>query len=676
MFGDHLSSTSSSGGPLSTTSSKSLLTGAVLVPPRPLMGAGASSTSSAGSGSCALSPPPNNRLSTKGNGDPKTSIEEHDEDLFIVFARGHKAAQRCLQLIKMLAILKTDSEENHGCILFQTQSAGFTYDGGLRADSAGWNLDGLRAIAGVEDSERKIVDDCMARLESERTVRFGMMAPLIFGGASTDEGKRKRVGASSLFSGSSVEGVLPERDDSDGRRSLRAIAEDAATTSSRFVTEFDLFKRSMSSVGAGVLAEVVSGDCEDEKIRPAGPGFSSTLFIAFLGLGERIERSLRLLARRVNEVDDLPLQIVVTSMNGDDLLKHDTTVFLSSGGDTAQNRATIADVKELVRKNVRKDSEQEREAMDAEEQRLAGALGKEFWAAVGGWDDDVPGSAELRKRLPDGFQEVIFNEPVRTLECGRGHLALVVGFHLTVRREEDGARPLSGPRQLQELRVEPVLYFLPSSSAEVGQEQIRSLYWCGKQLLNFVRGEQAENGWHNAQFHPGGDCDGSVPPVFVHLRGGAESECGSTKPTWLVFDGGVEAATTAHAKLACLASAKEQPVITLSKKNDHITTLFQHDVWTLLQLRDGVRRRSWLKQSGVSKLKGYTSGRSRSEELCPSSSSTVKATGAETAGSPLKGSNIARITCVPTPNLAVPICPRQSWLRPRNWPNFVSEAES
>ena len=77
------------------------------------------------------------------------------------------------------------------------------------------------------------------------------------------------------------------------------------------------------SAEAGDVVESVAVAGEKDEFRAAGSRFSPKLPLAFLGLGERIESSLRLLTRRVDEVDDVPLQIVVTSMNGGDLLKHE-----------------------------------------------------------------------------------------------------------------------------------------------------------------------------------------------------------------------------------------------------------------------------------------------------------------------------------------------------------------
>ena len=548
--------------------------------------------------------------------------ENGEQHHLVIFSRGHKAAQRCLQLIKMF-----------------TSRVGR----GPRPDrfaSAGWNLEGLRTIAG-----RRIVDKCVAQLESERKARFGrMMASLIFDTSIMSTAGRvvstPRTGASAT---SSV-----ERETSGlgaDRRTLHAIAEEVAEDSSRFVTESQQLFR-IPPWPPVSDPRVCSPHTKQAK-----------LLLAFHELGERIESSLRLLARRADEVDDVPLQIVVTSMNGDDLLKHDTTVFLST-----QNRANIAHVKNLVRQNVRKDSEQERNTINAEEQRLVGALGKEFWAAVGGGragdcnNETVEGdqvSPPLRERLVDGFQEVIFEEPVSvtTLECGRarGYLVLAVGFHLRKRIDEEDLR-LDEEEFSSELRLVPVLYFVPSHSvdprplartAEAGDGEYRTraelclLYWSGKQLLDFMLDKGAENRWHHAQFHPScgqkhvctspEDWLASVLELrwlkradkgrddFVGFRSGRRGAVIS-----LDFDRGGKAAAVAHAKLksAHAIGVGKQPIMTVANPTflvpDRSAMTSQSVRQTFQQALMGRRGDfdiddNWLRQSAVSKLKHCTS---------------------------------------------------------------------
>ena len=544
---------------------------------------------------------------------------EQDHPSLVLFSRGHKAAQRCFQLIKIFAIPKPDTDEftllsRKSGVVAQLAGCVGTAD---RFASAGWNLDGLRTIAGI-DGQRRIVDECVARLENERRARFGIMASLILDASVSTVGVSTRTA-------SSVEGDMrPEKDDSD-RRTLPAIADDVADASSRFVTEFELFRRSASSGltstcgragGPGEVAGVKSAADEKDEFRAAGPRFSPKHLLAFLGLGKRIERSLRLLARRADEVDDVPLQIVVTSMNGDDLLKHDTTVFLSCVN--SKNRATIADLKDLVRKNVQEHSRRERELLEADDRRLVGALAKEFWAAVGRWDWDGDvmlmkhTNEELQKRLADGFQEVIFEEPVTTLECGRGHLVLAVGFYLTERTDKE----VTPPQLVSELRLVPVLYFLHSAEES---HQGGSFYWSGNQLLNFMLG--AENGrWHRGRRR-------GVPPVLIRavkyiqvwssIFEDEQLSCreGSTKPTSLIFDRGVEAATAAHAKMTSLLASAQEPVIRLFTEPVSDGTPFSpSDIHNEYDY-DGEDRHGdesdihsyWLHQSGVSKLKRWTS---------------------------------------------------------------------
>ena len=309
------------------------------------------------------------------------------EEHLVIFARGETAAQRCFRLIRM----------------FGEQKGAQRLSGWVQM--GGWSVDALRTLLGEDQS----LQDCMSQLEDECRTSFGTMAPLVFDASLSTAGRYE---------------PSPH---ADHGTTLRALAEDLANASSRFVTEFELLRRCTNT---GQSDEVPTpgktvgiGDEEDEgdEFRAAGPGFSAKLLLAFLDLANTIERGLGELLRRAEWLDDVPLQIIVTG--GEDLLlKHSTTVFLWQIA--ANSCITCADVKELLRKNVRELRDAERREMDAEEQRLSGALGKEFWAEVGAGDAE----ALFQQKLADGFDNVIFEEPVSTLECGRGHLVLAVGW--------------------------------------------------------------------------------------------------------------------------------------------------------------------------------------------------------------------------------------------------------
>ena len=554
------------------------------------------------------------------------TVDEHSQPQVVVFSRGQKAAQRCLRLIKIFGVPKAngDAELN----FYTEEHSRPVVRPGRFLRSGGWNLEPLRVLL---DDKQNIVDDCVSRMENDCRTRLGALASLFFDTsvASTTAGLSSTCCSGSDGRVKEGRGRTPhqktgsagaEMFSTTNHKTLCGIADDVADLSSRFVKEFERFRRSSLSglcgvgVGAGGQGEILTAGAvacaEDEKdeFRAAGPGFSPKLLLAFLSLGERIGCSLTLLARRADEVDDLPMQIVVTSMNGDDLFKHEALVFLSCAN--AQKRANVGDVKDLVRTNIRERSAREREAIDAEEQRWVAALGKQFWAAVGGV---VPGKSDLRKQLADGFQEIIFEEPVSTLECGSGHLVLAVGFHYKC-REHDMEVSRSSARSSVEFHLVPVLYFVSEQSASAGSrrqlyaantnivdwsgEQLPleegSFFWSGTQLLNFMLDEVANNRWqHQAQSQiVGREIQSAPPDRFEELwyRGG------STKPTLLTFDRGVEAAIAAHAKLTLFLASAEQPVM----------TFFSGAKFVGAPLGGYSAQGRWFRQSNVSRLRGCT----------------------------------------------------------------------
>ena len=605
--------------------------------------AGAPASSSSG---CAPAPP-HHDLSTTG-----TNEQYEDPPYVVIFSRGQKAAQRCLRLIKILGIPKAifDHEKNFHHEEHSNCRLSFAFGKLLRPAArrerlrtGGWNLEPLRVLLGDE-----IIDDCVSRLEKECRTRFGALASLFY-----DTSVTTTVGLSTQQAAGSVGGA--EMSSETGgtetdRRTLGAIVDDIANDSSRFAKEFEALKRSVLSdvaVGAGGCGQSDSrsraGEEAKDEFRATGPGFSSKFLLVFLDVGERIESDLHLLAQRAHGIFDVPLQIVVTSMNGDDLLKHDRTVFLSSRTG-AQDRDIIADVKNLVRMTVRKDSEQERNTLDAEEQRLLGTLGKEFWSVVGGWGI-FPRSPELRTKLADGFQEVIFEEPVSTSECGRGKLVLAAGFHVTNPEElrEDVQVSRSFPQFFSELRLVPVLYFL-ASTKEKNQQAVytslmarnlgvdwtgavehqelslgeESFYWSGNQLLNFTLGVGKNSfRFHIGKIHSDRGRGRGVPSNCFKPGGKVRFLEGSSKPTSLIFDRGAKAAAAAYAKLTALASATE-PVITFYSDAvgdvrpasffiDPDIHFHDHNWrWWLENDDDDSESGHWFRQTGVSKLRDCT----------------------------------------------------------------------
>ena len=180
---------------------------------------------------------------------------------------------------------------------------------------------------------------------------------------------------------------------------------------------------------------------------------------------------------------------------------------------------------------------------------------------------------------------------------------LAVGFRLTETADAESWMSET------ELRLEPVLYFLPEADAE--EKSGEPTYWSGAQLLNFVLGER-EWQWNQAESCSSPpDCPiRSVPSEIINFYGDSFREGSSFLSSSLIFTRSVEAAAAAHATLAFFASIRREPVITLATRY-YESNVFDYSAdgdvfeWTEGGSAEADACESWtywLKQKAVLKL--------------------------------------------------------------------------